>query len=53
MPRIIEWNVEVSACSWADSGTIEVADDATDEDIDHEVREEVFNIVGWGWSERK
>lgn len=34
-------------------GEIEVEDSATEEDIDHLVREEVFNIISWGWHEEK
>lgn len=51
MTRKVTWSVEVSACSWSENGELEFDDDATDEEIDNEVREAVFNIVGWGWSE--
>jgi hypothetical protein len=34
------------------SGEIEVEDSATDEEIDAIVRDEVFNIVSWGWTEK-
>ena len=30
-------------------GEVEVPDDATDEEIDKYVREEVFNEIEWGW----
>ncbi len=52
--RKINWSVEMSTVYSAKTdGTIEVEDDATDEEIDHLVREEVFNIVSWGWSEEE
>ncbi|MEA9653039.1 hypothetical protein ABFU65_12210 [Xanthomonas campestris pv. raphani] len=34
-----------------DRGQIEVPDDATDEQIDAEVRELFFNTYNYGWSE--
>lgn len=51
--RIIEWAVETSMQGGDWSGECEVDDDATDEQIDAIVREEVFNIVSWGWTEKK
>lgn len=50
--RIIDWNLETSQQGADWSGTLQVEDNATDAEIDAEVREEVFNIVSWGWSER-
>jgi hypothetical protein len=51
--RIIEWNLETSMQGADWSGEIEVDDDATDTQIDELVREEVFNIVSWGWTEKE
>lgn len=51
--RIIDWSVETGQSGGTQSGTIEVEDDATDEQIDSAVGEEVFNIISWGWSERE
>lgn len=50
--RTIEWNLEtgLQGADW--SGEIEVEDNATDEQIDAMVREEVFNIISWGWTEK-
>lgn len=50
--RTIEWHIETTLQGADWSGEIEVEDNATDEDIDAEVREEVFNIVSWGWTEK-
>jgi hypothetical protein len=53
MMRTIVWNLETSmqGANW--DGEIEVEDDATDQEIDEMVREEVFNIISWGWSDKK
>lgn len=47
--KIITWSVEtpMQGANW--SGEIEVDDTATDEEIGELVREEVFNIVSYGW----
>ena len=50
--RVIEWNIETSLQGADWSGEVEVEDNATDEEIDAIVREEVFNIVSWGWTEK-
>jgi hypothetical protein len=50
--RTIEWHLETSMQGAEWSGEIEVEDGATDAEIDSEVREEVFNIISWGWSEK-
>lgn len=34
-------------------GEIEVEDDASDDEIDNEVREAVFDFFSWGWEEVK
>ena len=51
--RIIKWHFETGMQGSRQSGEIEVDDDATDEQIEDAVREEVFNIVSWGWTEKK
>ena len=33
-------------------GEIEVADDATDEEIEEEVREVAFGYIDWGWRKK-
>lgn len=33
--------------------TIEVADDATDEVIEKEAKQAIFNYVDWGWVEQE
>lgn len=50
--RTIEWNLETTMQGADWSGEIEVEDSATDEEIDAIVRDEVFNIVSWGWTEK-
>jgi hypothetical protein len=50
--RIIDYSVEASCENFHVTGTLEVDDDATDEQIEEAVSEEVFGIVQWGWSER-
>lgn len=47
--KTIEWTLETGMQGADRSDTIEVDDDATDEEIDALVREEVFNYVSWGW----
>lgn len=49
---LIEWSVETGFAGETYKGEIEVDDNATDEEIDELVREEVFNVIEWGW-ERK
>lgn len=49
--RTIEYSVEASCENFHVKGTIEVEDDATDEQIEEAVSEEVFSIVQWGWAE--
>ena len=49
--RTIEWHLEtgMNGADW--SGQLTVGENVTDEEIEELVREEVFNIVQWGWSE--
>lgn len=49
---IIEWHCETGFANCGIEDTVEVDDDATDEEIDEIVQEEVFNYISWGW-ERK
>lgn len=46
---IIKWHLDVGYANCDRDGTVDVPDDATDEDIDLIVREEVFNWISWGW----
>ena len=47
--KTIEWWLETGKQGGDESGEIEVEDNTTEEEIDLLVREEVFNIVSWGW----
>lgn len=49
--RIIQWVLETGFATY--EGRIEVEDNATDEEIDAEVRGKVFNWIEWGWHEVK
>lgn len=51
MVRKITWHSENGNVGSDRGDTIEVDDDATDEEIDAIIREEVFNYFSWGWSE--
>ncbi len=50
--RTIEWSLETGQQGADWSGEIEVEDSATDDEIESLVREEVFNIISWGWTEK-
>lgn len=50
--RTIDWSVSMGKAADTERGTIEVEDDATHDEIEEAVSQEVFNIVQWGWSER-
>jgi hypothetical protein len=50
MMRVINYSIEASCENFHVSGTIEVDDDFTDEQIEAAVSEEVFSIVQWGWA---
>lgn len=47
--KIVEWHTEtgMQGADW--DGEVEVEDNATEDEIDAIVREEVFNIVSWSW----
>lgn len=49
----IEVSVELGLSGCKDSVVIEVADDATDEDIQEEAEEALFNLIEWGWSKEE
>lgn len=49
--RTINWVVENGLVGCRQTGTIEVEDDASDEEINEMVREEVFNVIEWSWSD--
>lgn len=51
MKRRIEWSLETNMQGADWQGAFDVEDNATDEEINELVREEVFNIVSWGWTE--
>lgn len=48
--KTIIWNLETSMQGADWSGEFDVTDGTTEEEINEMVREEVFNIVSWGWS---
>lgn len=50
--QTIVWVCETSKVGGDFSGEFEIEDDATDEEIDQIVREEVANYVSWGWSRK-
>lgn len=43
------WHVEMGLQGCEMTGECEVDDDATDEEIEAVVREDVFNFVSWTW----
>lgn len=51
--KIIEWHLSTGMQGCDRSGEIEVEDTATEEEIDHLVREEAFNFIEWGWNEKQ
>lgn len=50
--KTIEWHLETGMVGGDRSGEIEVADNATDDEIEAEVRDEVFNFISWSWREK-
>lgn len=51
--RTIKWHSENGMQGSDREGEIEVEDDASDDEIDNEVREAVFDFFSWGWEEVK
>ena len=49
--RRIHWLCETGFAGERHEGKIDVEDNATDEEIEEIVREEVFNYISWGWEE--
>lgn len=47
--QIIKWSLEtnMNGADW--DGEFEIEDDATDEEIDQYVRDEISNYISWGW----
>jgi len=53
MMRTIHWHLETSMNGGDLSGTIEVDDDATAEDIEAAVREDMWNWLSLSWREEE
>lgn len=51
--RTIKWYVEMGLLGCRKEGEFEVEDDFSDQDIEEAARDEVFNVIGWGWEEEK
>jgi hypothetical protein len=47
--RIVKWHLEVGVVGADREGVIKVDEDATDEEIEALVREDIFNYISWGW----
>lgn len=47
--RIIHWHLSIGYANANREDTIEVEDDATEEDIDAQVHEAVHNFIEYGW----
>jgi len=54
-PKMIKvhWHVEMGFVGCEHSGVIEVEEDCSTEAIDEAVRDEVFNVVSWGWEKEE
>lgn len=50
--RTIDWAVECPTERFSITGSFEVEDDTSDDEIQQMVDEEACNHVSWGWSER-
>jgi hypothetical protein len=48
--KTIEVTVSIGLVGCKRSSTIEVEDDMTDDEIEEEAREAMFNLIEWGWS---
>jgi len=53
MSRKIKWYVETTMRGSRCEGETEVDDNATDDEVEQQVRDEVFNVAVWGWEEVK
>lgn len=49
----IKWHLDVGYANCDREGEVEVADTATDAEIEEVVREEVFNFISWGWEKEE
>ena len=47
----IEWWLETP--TFTEKGEVEVEDGASEEEIEEIVKEEVFNLISWGWDGAK
>lgn len=50
--RIIEWVLETGYVGGTHKGTLEVDDDADEEEIDEAVRDAAFDRISWSWTEK-
>lgn len=50
--RTIKWTLDIGLVTCERSGEVEVEDNATDEEIEASVREDVFQYIDWSWSEK-
>lgn len=53
MARTIDWHLETGKQGGDLTGEVEVEDDATAEDIEHAVREDMWNLLSLTWKERE
>lgn len=51
--RTIKWHLDIGLANGDREDEVEVEDNATDEQIDAIVREEVFNFIEWSWTEER
>lgn len=51
--RTIKWTIDTGFVGARHKGSFEVEDDATDEEIDEMIREEVWNCIEFSWTEEK
>lgn len=49
--RTIHWQIEMGLNGCNMSGTFEVEDDATDEDIEEIAKESALDCISWTWHE--
>lgn len=49
--RKIKWTLDVGFVGCVHEGEIEVEDDATEDDIEEEVKEEAYNFLNLSWLE--
>ena len=52
MIRTIEWHLDTGKVNGDLTGEVEVDDDATDEDIEAAVREDMWNFLSLTWKVR-